>query len=183
MCDCLLQCPWSELYVLIYLWFFVLRELGGKLSILRGLWTGLLRYCDSICVGGGGRYFCIYHNVKTGSGAHLVCCSLGKGTLLLGWCGWGMKLTTHVCWVPRLILCRALSPFPHTPICHVWEQCLFFWMKASRCACNAICVTQIYVSTIYFILKQGYLFRLEVSHLPGPYNIFVTRCFAHFGIP
>ena len=26
-------------------------------------------------------------------------------------------------------------------------------------------VTQIYVSTIYFILKQGYMFRLEVSHL------------------
>jgi len=26
-------------------------------------------------------------------------------------------------------------------------------------------VTQIYVSRIYFILKQGYMFRLEVSHL------------------
>ena len=49
--------------------------------------------------------------------------------------------------------------------------------------CNSIKVTQIYVSTIYFILKQGYMFRLEVSHLQGPYNIFVTRCFAQFGIP
>ena len=31
-----------------------------------------------------------------------------------------------------------------------------------------ITVTQIYVSTIYFILKQGYMFRLEVSHLQAP---------------
>ena len=38
-------------------------------------------------------------------------------------------------------------------------------MKASRCACNSINVTKIYVSTIYFILKQGYMFRLKVSHL------------------
>jgi len=39
-------------------------------------------------------------------------------------------------------------------------------MKASRCAWNSINVTQIYVSTIYFILKQGYMFRLErhVTH-------------------
>ena len=29
-------------------------------------------------------------------------------------------------------------------------------------------VTQIYVSTIYFILKQCYMFRLEVSHLQAP---------------
>ena len=29
-------------------------------------------------------------------------------------------------------------------------------------------VTQIYLSTIYFILKQGYMFRLEVSHLQPP---------------
>ena len=29
-------------------------------------------------------------------------------------------------------------------------------------------VTQIYVSTICFILKQGYMFRLEVSHLQAP---------------
>ena len=45
---------------------------------------------------------------------------------------------------------------------------LIFWMKASRCACNSINVTQIYVSTIHFILKQGYVFRLEVSHLQAP---------------
>jgi len=32
---------------------------------------------------------------------------------------------------------------------------------------NSIKVTQIYVSIIYFILKQGYMFRLEVSHLQG----------------
>jgi hypothetical protein len=44
-------------------------------------------------------------------------------------------------------------------------------------------VTQIYVSTVYFILKQGYMFRLEVSHLQAPTTFFVTRCFAHFGIP
>jgi len=37
-------------------------------------------------------------------------------------------------------------------------------MKASRSDCNSINVTQIYVSTIYVILKQGYMFRLEVSH-------------------
>ena len=30
---------------------------------------------------------------------------------------------------------------------------------------NPINVTQIYVNTIYFILKQGYMFRLKVSHL------------------
>jgi len=41
-------------------------------------------------------------------------------------------------------------------------------MKASRCACNSINVTQIYVSTIYFILQQGYMFRPEVSHLQAP---------------
>ena len=29
----------------------------------------------------------------------------------------------------------------------------------------SINVTQIYVSTIYFIVKQGYMFRLNVSHL------------------
>jgi len=34
-------------------------------------------------------------------------------------------------------------------------------MKASRCACNSINVKQIYVSTIYFILKQDYVFRLK----------------------
>jgi len=47
-------------------------------------------------------------------------------------------------------------------------------MKASRCACNSINVTQIYVSTIYFILKQGYMFRLEVSHLQALAILFVT---------
>jgi len=31
-----------------------------------------------------------------------------------------------------------------------------------------VSVTQIYVRTIYFILKQGYMFRLEVSHLQAP---------------
>ena len=44
-------------------------------------------------------------------------------------------------------------------------------------------VTQIYVSTIYFILKQGYMFRLKVSHLQALTTFFVTRCFANFGIP
>jgi hypothetical protein len=39
------------------------------------------------------------------------------------------------------------------------------------------------VSTIYFILKQGYMFRLEVSHLQDLTTFFVTRCFAHSGIP
>jgi len=33
---------------------------------------------------------------------------------------------------------------------------------------KGINVTQIYVSTIYFILKQGYMFRLKVSHLQVP---------------
>jgi len=33
---------------------------------------------------------------------------------------------------------------------------------------NLLNVTQIYVSTTYFFLKQGYIFRLEVSHLQAP---------------
>ena len=41
-------------------------------------------------------------------------------------------------------------------------------MEALRCARNSINVTQIYVSTIYFILKQGYMLRLEVGHLQAP---------------
>jgi len=56
-------------------------------------------------------------------------------------------------------------------------------MKASRRACNSINVTRIYVSTIYFILKQGYMFRLKVSHLQALTTFFVTRCFAHYRIP
>ena len=36
---------------------------------------------------------------------------------------------------------------------------------------------------IYFILMQGHMFRLEVSNLQGLKTFFVTRCFAHFGIP
>ena len=34
-----------------------------------------------------------------------------------------------------------------------------------------------------FILKQGYMFRLKVSHLQALTTFSVTRCFAHFGIP
>jgi uncharacterized SAM-binding protein YcdF (DUF218 family) len=58
-----------------------------------------------------------------------------------------------------------------------------------------ITVTQIYVSTIYFILKQGYMFRLEVSHLQAPaafslpdalptvgsHGVYI--CGIHYGIP
>jgi len=57
-------------------------------------------------------------------------------------------------------------------------------MKASRCACNSINVTQ-YTSaqSFLFIFKQGYMFRLKVTHLQALTTFSVTRCFAHFGIP
>ena len=45
-------------------------------------------------------------------------------------------------------------------------------MKASRCACSSVNITQIYVGTICFILEQGYMFRPEVSHLQVLNNIF-----------
>ena len=41
----------------------------------------------------------------------------------------------------------------------------------------------VYVRTIFFILKQGCMFRLKVSHLQALTTFSVTRCFAHFGIP
>jgi len=34
-----------------------------------------------------------------------------------------------------------------------------------------------------FILKQGYMFRLKVSHLQALTKFSITRCFAKFGIP
>ena len=55
-------------------------------------------------------------------------------------------------------------------------------MKASRCACNSINITQ-YTSAQSVFLKQGYMFRLKVSHLQALTTFSVTRCFAHFGIP
>ena len=45
------------------------------------------------------------------------------------------------------------------------KHTVLVWMEASRCDSNSINVTQIYVGTIYFILKQGYMFRLKVGHL------------------
>jgi len=38
-------------------------------------------------------------------------------------------------------------------------------MKALRCACNSINVTQYTSKQFTFILKQGYMFRLGVNHL------------------
>jgi len=40
----------------------------------------------------------------------------------------------------------------------------------------------VYVSTIFFILKQGYMFRLKVSHLQALTKFSVTRCFTHFSV-
>jgi len=58
---------------------------------------------------------------------------------------------------------------------HVYWKRLFFVTTPQH--------NTVYVSTIYFILKQGYMFRLKVSHLQVLTTFFVTRCFAHFGIP
>jgi len=41
-------------------------------------------------------------------------------------------------------------------------------MISSNIGLYSINVPQIYVSTMYFIFKQGYMFRLEVSHLQAP---------------
>ena len=46
------------------------------------------------------------------------------------------------------------------------QKCEYiFWMKASRCACNSVNVTQYMSAQSFFILKQGYMFRLKVTHL------------------
>jgi hypothetical protein len=41
----------------------------------------------------------------------------------------------------------------------------------------------VYASTIYFILKQAYMFWLKFSHLQALKTFFVTRCSAQFEIP
>ena len=48
---------------------------------------------------------------------------------------------------------------------------------------DTVSVTQHKSAQSLFILKPGYMFRLKVSHLQALTTIFVTRCFAHFGIP
>jgi len=63
----------------------------------------------------------------------------------------------------------------------------FHVMKRRRSGgglCNSINVTQ-YMSAQPFLvlIKQGYMFRLKVSHLQALTTFSVTRCFAHFGIP
>ena len=56
-------------------------------------------------------------------------------------------------------------------------------MKALRIACNSKYATRYKSAQIFFILKQGYMFRLKVSHLQPLTKFFVTRHFAHFGDP
>ena len=41
-------------------------------------------------------------------------------------------------------------------------------VKTLRETYTCINVTQIYVSTVHFIRKQGYMFRLKLSHLQAP---------------
>jgi len=48
-------------------------------------------------------------------------------------------------------------------------------MKASRCACNSINVTQYPSAQSFLIYKQGYMFRLNVSHLQDHTRLSLTK--------
>ena len=56
-------------------------------------------------------------------------------------------------------------------------------MKALRCACNLINVTQYTSTQSFFILKQGYMFRLKVSHLQALTTFSLPDALPTFGIP
>lgn len=56
--------------------------------------------------------FSLLQSVQTGSGAHTVSYSVGTGLPYWVWSTWGIKLTIHLCPVPRLKISGIIRPLP-----------------------------------------------------------------------
>ena len=89
-----------------------------------------------------------------------------------GLCQWKIPMTPSVIepvtsWFVAQHLNHCATSVSSTSISNVPKKetlLLLFWMKASRCACNPINVTQ-YTSAPSILFLSGYMFRLKVSHL------------------